>query len=183
MTLIFRLADMKSMSVTIGTRVSLHRFVVPGFHHHGIPQISFEYRGRGGDYDRTKDDEDSHENPTCPIIAVAEQNEDFSNRDKTDNGYRAVFYGPQPLHGRVREQPVPSGKSQHSECSMERHEKRNGRDICIREKGIVKVDLEGGRVRVPPLDVRFPEQKGKGADADEHDDCLKESCRASAHGG
>jgi len=99
--------------------------------------------------------------------------EDFSYRNKTDDSYRAIFYGPQSFHGRLRENLILSGISQHPECLIARHEKRNGRYIRIRQKGIFKVNLKGRGVRIPALNVGFPKQKGKSADADEHNDYLK----------
>jgi hypothetical protein len=66
-----------------------------------------------------------------------------------------------------------SGISQHPECLIARHEKRNGRYIRIRQKGIFEVNLKGRGVRIPALNVGFPKQKGKSADADEHNDYLK----------
>jgi hypothetical protein len=62
---------------------------------------------------------------------------------------------------------------QHVEYLIERHEKRNGRYISIREEWIVEVYLKEGGVRVPALDVGFPKHKGKSANADEHNDYLK----------
>ena len=103
-------------------------------------------------------------------------NEDFSYRNKTDDGYRAIFYSPQSFHGRWREYLILSGISQHLECLIERHEKRNGRDIRIRQKRIFEVDLKERGVRVSAFDVRFPKQEGKSADADEHNDYLKKYC-------
>ena len=97
-------------------------------------------------------------------------------RNKTNDGYRAIFYSPQSFHGRLREYLILSGISQHLECLIERHEKRNGRDIRIRQKGIFEIDLKERGVRVPALDVRFPKQESKSADADEHNDYLKKYC-------
>jgi hypothetical protein len=87
-----------------------------------------------------------------------------------------VFYGPQGLYGRGREDLVLSGISQHLDGLMERHEERDGRHIRIRKKGILEVNLEERGLRVPAFEVGFPKQKGQGAEADEHDDDLKKNC-------
>src|SRR5436190_11392432 len=65
-----------------------------GFYIHGILQNPFKHRGRGGDDDRREGNEDPHENPRRPVLTVAKHNEDCSYRNKTDNGYRAIFYSP-----------------------------------------------------------------------------------------
>lgn len=45
--------------------------------------------------------------------------------------------------------------------------------IRIRQEGIFEVNLKGGGMGIPALDVRFPKQKGKRAEADKHNDGLK----------
>jgi hypothetical protein len=59
---------------------------------------------------------------------------------------------------------------------MERHEKRDGTHIHIRQEGIFEVDLEGRGMGVPALEVGFPKHQAKSADAHEHNDHLKEQC-------
>jgi hypothetical protein len=61
----------------------------------------------------------------------------------------------------------------------ERHEKRNGSEIRIRQKRIFEVNFKGRGVRVSALDMRFPKHESKSADAYEHDDYLKKYRRAS----
>ena len=46
----------------------------------------------------------------------------------------------------------------------------------IRQKWIFEVNLKERGVRIPALDVRFPKQESKSADADEHNDYLKKYC-------
>ena len=58
-------------------------------------------------------------------------------------------------------------------CPVERHEERDGTHIDIRQEWILEVDLEGGGMGIPALDVRFPEHESEGADADEHDGSLE----------
>jgi len=147
-----------------------------GLYIHGILQNPFQHRRCGSNHDRTEGEEDAHKNPAGTIVTIAQQNEDFSYRDKTDNGYRAIFYSPQSFHGRVRENLVLSGISQHLECLIERHEKWNGRYVRIRQKGIFEVNLKERGMRIPALDVGFPKHNGKSADTDEHNDYLKKYC-------
>ena len=45
--------------------------------------------------------------------------------------------------------------------------------IRIRQEGIFEVNLKGGGMGIPALDVRFPEHESEGADADEHDGSLE----------
>src|SRR5438876_1744821 len=97
-------------------------------------------RGRGDD-DGREGNEDPHENPRRPVLTVAKHNEDYSYRNKTDNGYRAIFYSPQSFHGSLRECLILSYVPQHLECLIERREKRNGPYIRIPQKGIFEVNL------------------------------------------
>src|SRR6266404_215491 len=150
--------------------------MVLGFYIHGILQDPFKHRGRGGDDDRREGNKDPHENPRRPVLTVAKHNEDYSYRNKTDNGYRAIFYSPQSFHGRLRECLILSYVPQHLECLIERHEKRNGPYIRIRQKGIFEVNLKERGMRIPALDVGFPKHNGKSADTDEHNDYLKKYC-------
>jgi hypothetical protein len=136
-------------------------------------QDPFKHRGRGSDNDRWEGNEDSHENPRRPVILIAKHHEDHAYRNKTDNGYCAIFYSPQRIHGFLREYLILSYVAQDLECLIERHEKGNGRDIRIRQKGIFEVNLKKRGVGIPALDVGFPKHKGKSADADEHNDYLK----------
>jgi hypothetical protein len=85
----------------IAMLVSLHREVVLGFYIHGILQNPFKHRGRGGDDDGRKHNEDPHENPGRPIISVAIYHEEHAYDNKTNHGYRAIFYRPQSFHGVV----------------------------------------------------------------------------------
>src|SRR5262249_40100391 len=142
----------------------------------GILQNPPKHRRRGGSHDRAECDEDAHENPACTIITIVRQNEDFSYRDKTDNGYRAIFYGSQGVYCCLREYFILSDISQNLKCLIEAHEKRNRPNVRIGQERIIKVYLKKRRVCVPALDVRFPEQESKGGDADEHKDYLKEYC-------
>jgi hypothetical protein len=56
---------------------------------------------------------------------------------------------------------------------VERYEKSNGADIHISQKGIFEIDLKERGVRISALEVRFPKQESKSANADEHNDYLK----------
>jgi len=143
-------------------------------------QNPLKQRRRGGNYDGGEGDQDAYENSTCPIIAITQHNENFSHRDKANNDYRAKFYSPQSFYGLLREYLILPGISQHLERLIERHEKRDGRYIRIRQKRIFEVNLKERGVRVPALDVRLPKHQGKSADADEHNDHLKKY-RASFH--
>jgi hypothetical protein len=111
--------------------------------------------------------------PACTIITIAQHNENFSYCNKTNDGYRTIFYSPQGFNGRLREYLTLSGISQHLDCLIERDEKRGGRYIRIRKKWIFEVNLKERGMCIPALDLRFPKQKGKNADANEHDDYLK----------
>ncbi len=90
-----------------------------------------------------------------------------------DEIYRAMLDGAQRIHGHLREGPVLSGVSEQPECPIERDEERSGPQVRIRQEWIIEVDLEGCGTGIPALEVRFPEDEGKGAEADEHDGCLK----------
>ena len=79
-----------------------------------------------------------NENPSCSVITIAQHNENFSYRDKTNKSYRAIFYCPQGLHSRWRKHFILSGISQHLEGLIERHEKWSGRYMRIRQKRILK---------------------------------------------
>jgi len=57
---------------------------------------------------------------------------------------------------------------------VERHEKRNGTYIRIRQKWILEIYLKKRGVHVPALDVRFPKQEGKNAYAEKYNYYLKE---------
>jgi len=109
-------------------------------------------------------------------VKESQENEDFSYSDKTDNCYRAIFYGSQRIYCCLREYLILSDVSQNLECLIEGHEKRNRRNVRIRQERIIKVYLKKSGVRVPALDVRFPKQESKSADADEHNDYLKKYC-------
>src|SRR5687768_12986978 len=78
------------------------------------------------------------------------------------------------------EYSVLTGVSQHLECLVERHKKRNGRDIRIRTEGI-EIHLKDRGVRVRPLDVRFPDQERKSPNADEHNEGLQKRRGTSRH--
>jgi hypothetical protein len=69
-----------------------------------------------------------------------------------------------------------SGISQQLEGLIESHEERQGRDVRIREKGILEVDLKGRGMRISALEMRFPQHESKHAHADEHHDYLQEYC-------
>jgi len=56
---------------------------------------------------------------------------------------------------------------------MERHEKWNGAQIHVSYERI-EINLKERGVLVHALDVGFPKQEGKGSNADEHYDGLKE---------
>jgi len=114
--------------------------------------------------------------PTTLPVWVAKRQENYADRNKTKDGYRTKFYSPQRCHGRLREHLILSGIPQHLERLVERHEKRDGRYIRIRQKRIFEVNLKECGVCIPALDVGFPKHKGKSADADEHDDYLKKYC-------
>ena len=79
-------------------------------------------------------------------------------------------------YGHWREYLVLSGISQHLECLIERHEKWDGRDIRIRQEGVLEIDLKERGMRIPALDMGFPKHNGKSADTDEHNDDLKKYC-------
>src|SRR5207237_593909 len=98
---------------------------------------------------------------------------DYRYRNKTDNGYRTIFYGPQSFHGRPRECLILSDVSQHLERLIERHEKWDGRYIRIRQKWIFEIGLKERCVRVSAFEVRFPKHESESANANEHNDCLK----------
>jgi hypothetical protein len=81
--------------------------------------------------------------------------------------------GSQCIHGNLRESPTSPGAPEQPECPIERYEKRKRTQIHIRQEWIFEVNLESCCMGIPALDVRFPEQEGKGADANEHNDYLK----------
>ena len=114
-----------------------------------------------------------HDNATRPVIALVHYDVDLCSRDKTDQGDRADFDRPQSVDGGLREDLILSGVSQYLESLVERHEKRNGPDIRIRQKGIFEIDLKDRGVRVSALEVRFPKHESQCANADEHNDGLQ----------
>src|SRR5205085_12122076 len=57
----------------------------------------------------------------------------------------------------------------------------NGCDVRIRQEWIVEVNLKEGGVCISALQVRFPEQKSKSSDTDDHNDDLQKYRRASFH--
>ncbi|HAV63197.1 MAG TPA: hypothetical protein DCY13_12635 [Verrucomicrobiales bacterium] len=57
---------------------------------------------------------------------------------------------------------------------MERQEEGNGRQLPIRKKRILELDHMERGLCIPALDVKFPMQQGKRADADEPDGFLEE---------
>jgi hypothetical protein len=73
----------------------------------------------------------------------------------------------------LRKYFICSYVAQQLECLIERDEKGNRRRVGIRQEWIFEVNLKERGVRIPALKVRFPKQKGKRADTDEHDDYLK----------
>jgi len=140
----------------------------------GILQIPCEHRRRGSDDARSKGNEEAHENPRRPVVFVPEHNdEDYSYRYETDDGYRAMLDGSQRIHGHLRECPILSYVPEQPECPIERYEKRSGTHIHIRQEWIFEVNLEGCGMGIPALDVRFPKHEGKSSDADEHNGYLK----------
>src|SRR5689334_14795346 len=124
-----------------------------GFYIHGMLQNLLKHRRRGRHHDRTEGDQDAHKNPTRPVITRAQHDEDFSYHDKTNQGYRTIFYRPQSLHGCLRKYLILSGIPQQLERLIECHEKWNGSYICIRQERIVEVDLEGCGVCISTFDV------------------------------
>jgi hypothetical protein len=99
---------------------------------------------------------------------MVQHNEDFFYHNKSNDGYRAVFYSPQRFYGRLREHLILSGISQYFECLKERNEERNGARIHKRQEGIFEVYFKVRGVRVPALDVGLPKQESESADTDEH---------------
>jgi hypothetical protein len=69
-----------------GVVFSLHCQVVLGFYILSTLKNPFKHRRRGGDNNRAECDEDAYKNSACAIITIAQHNEKFSHRNKTDNG-------------------------------------------------------------------------------------------------
>jgi len=61
---------------------------------------SFENDHRGGNHNRGEGDEEAYENTTGAIITIAQHDEDFSSRDKTDNRKRTILNNSQRSDGR-----------------------------------------------------------------------------------
>src|SRR3989338_3354220 len=155
--------------------LSSNSYIVFRLHLYGILQNPFKHSRRSSNEDRTEGDDDAHDNRGWPVITFAQQNEDFFHHDKTDDSDRAICNGPQSLHSLLREYFVLSGISEHLECLIERHKKRNGPDVYKRYEWI-GVHLKERGMRIHTFEVGFPEQKGKSADTNEYNDCLKKSC-------
>ena len=123
----------------------------------GILQIPCEHRRRNGDDACSKGNEETYEKTRRPVVLVSKhKDEDHPYRHKTDEGYRATLDGAQRIDGHLREYPILPNVSEQPERPIERQEKRSGTHIHIRQEGIFEIDLEGGGMNIPALEVRFP---------------------------
>src|SRR5690348_17745225 len=111
---------------------------------------------------------------------MVQHDDHFFDHDKTNDGNRAKFYGPQSLYGGWRENLIFSRISQHLKRLIDPHKKRNRAGIHERYKRI-EVNLKKRRVRVHALNVGPPQQHRQRAIAHTTPDYSKNTSRCTLH--
>lgn len=151
----------------------------------GVLQRRFKYERGSGNYGRDQDQEMAYGHPARNVVATAHNKKEvgFCREQKNDEEQGAVSYRAQGSYGVSREHFVPADVSEQRECLVQRHEKRNGRQVRAHKEWIIEIDLEERGVHVSSLKVGFPQHEGESADTEEHSNGLKEYHWDSLHSG
>jgi len=137
-----------------------------------------KHRGGCGDNCRDQNNKGAHHHSAGNIVRAAHKYENvgFRTDNKDRRGNRAIFYDLQSSHAALRKYFVTSGIPQHPDGLVKTDKKWDKRQVYIRQERVLEIYLELRGVHVPALELRFPKQEGKNADAEKYNYDLKENC-------